>query len=117
MDYGENRYFWNPRDSLPKFLFAMISPQATVQGKRITVFVNGDRFMSGKVVTLNTHQIPQFDQFCEFLTERVPNRTGGCYRRVYTPNGTEVRNLEQIEAGHEYVVSKDRYRRVARDYG
>jgi len=82
-----------------------------MQGKRITVYVNGDRFMPGKVVTLNQHQTPEFDTFCEYLTERIPNRTGGCYRRVYTPNGTEVRALDQIEAGHEYIVSKDRYKR------
>lgn len=94
----------------------MIAAQ-TVQGKRITVFVNGDKFMSGKVVTLNTREIPEFDTFCQFLTERIPNRTGGCYRRVYTPNGTEVRKLEQIEAGREYVVSKDRYRKVSKEYG
>lgn len=88
----------------------------TIQGKRIKVFVNGDKFMPGKVVTLNTHEIPEFDQFCQFLTERVPNRTGGCYRRIYTPKGTEIRQLDQIEAGGEYVVSKDRYRKIAKDY-
>ena len=95
----------------------MISHNHNVQGKRITVFINGDQFMPGKSVTLNTHQIPEFDKFCQYLTERVPNRTGGCYRRIYTPNGTEVRQLDQIEAGREYVVSKDRYRKVAKDFG
>lgn len=93
----------------------MFSP--TMQGKRITVYVNGDPFMKGKVVTLNTHQIPEFDVFCQFLTEHVPNRTGGCYRRLYTPNGREVRALDQIEAGHEYVASRDRYRPPAKEYG
>lgn len=88
-----------------------------MQGKRITVYVSGDRFMRGKVVTLNTHQIPEFDTFCQFLTERVPNTTGGCYRRVYTPNGSEIRALDQIEAGHEYVASKDKYRKVSEDFG
>ena len=92
----------------------MLSP--TMQGKRITVYVNGDPFMKGKQITLNTHQFPQFDKFCDFLTETVPNRTGGCYRRVYTPNGSEVRALDQIEAGCEYVASKDRYRRVAKEF-
>ena len=92
----------------------MLSP--TMQGKRITVYVCGDPFMRGKQITLNTHQYPQFDRFCDYLTETVPNRTGGCYRRVYTPNGSEVRALDQIEAGREYVASKDFYRKIGNDF-
>ena len=92
----------------------MLSP--TMQGKRITVYVCGDPFMRGKQITLNTHQYPQFDRFCDYLTETVPNRTGGCYRRVYTPNGSEVRALDQIEAGREYVASKDFYRKISNDF-
>lgn len=66
--------------------------------------------MSGKQVTFNQHEIPEFDTLCQYLTERIPNRTGGCYRRLYTPKGSEVKTLEDIVAGNEYVVSKDRYK-------
>jgi hypothetical protein len=87
----------------------------TRQGKRITVYVSGDKFMRGKVITVNTHDLPVFERLCSYLTERVPHPTGGCYRRIYTPDGTEVRALEQIQSGNEYVASKDKYRKAAKD--
>lgn len=87
----------------------------TRQGKRITVYVSGDRFHTGKTVNFNTHDIPVFERLCSFLTEHVPHPTGGCYRRIYTPNGTEIQGLEQIQSGNQYVASKDKFRRAGKD--
>lgn len=84
----------------------MYSPRA---GKRITVYTNGDPFAKGRHVTLNTRQMPEFDTFCSYLTKMVPNPTGGCYRRLYTPGGSEVYDLEDIQAGGDIVAAKDKF--------
>lgn len=91
--------------------------QSLYQGKRITVYVHGDPFMPGKQINVNEHQIPEFEGFFSFLTEKIPHRTGGCYRKIFSPNGTKIRSFDQIEAGKSYVAAKNEtYRGPNKEY-
>ena len=78
------------------------------KGKRITVFINGYRFMPGTEVTVNQHDYPILERVKSFLTQRCPHPYGGRYKEIFTMSGQVVRDIEDLENGNEYIASKDR---------
>lgn len=72
--------------------------------KKCKIFRNGDKYYSGKNITLDNRKIRTFDAFLTGLTNDLKLRNGAVRKLVTPVNGHRIRDLDDIEDGKLYVA-------------
>lgn len=71
--------------------------------KRVTFYRNGDRFFKGVEMVVTRKRYRSFDTIVEELSKAVPLPYG--VRTVFSPGGSEVTSINQLENGRHYICS------------
>ena len=71
--------------------------------KNILFFRNGDKFFKGKKVRVTPHRYLTFTELLNDLTKSVSLPYG--VRRIYTPTGDVIENIDDLEDGKSYVCA------------
>jgi len=74
----------------------------TEKAKVITAYRNGDRHHGGERVTIHATKFKTYDQLKEQLSKQV-NLPTGSVRKVFSPDGKLVKNLEDFVDGQSYI--------------
>lgn len=81
--------------------------------KHVKVFRNDDFYFLPRQVNINEKKTRTFDCFLDDLNDRI-HLPRGAVRRVYTPGGSRVTGLGQLEDGRDYIAAgNEPYRKLA----
>ena len=72
--------------------------------RKVTFFKNGDKYFSGKMVTISPNRFYSFKDLMNHLNKCVDLPYG--VRRVYTPiGGREINDIDELVDGSSYVCA------------
>lgn len=72
-------------------------------GKWVTVNVNGNAHHEARIL-ISPYTMRQFENLLSHLTEKLKPPFGAVWR-LFTENGAEIKDLDDIQGGHTYVAS------------
>lgn len=86
------------------------SHREIIKGKTIHVFINGDIFFEAKAVVVHPKSTRNFEALLNRLTD-ILNPKFGAVLHLKTPDGgTEIKGLDELEAGASYVAYGKKFR-------
>ncbi|XP_041460409.1 serine/threonine-protein kinase DCLK1-like isoform X1 [Lytechinus variegatus] len=71
--------------------------------RQIIFYRNGDRFFKGKKMLITPHRYTSFEDLLSDLTRNMKLPYG--VRQIFTPDGTKVRDIEELKNGESYVCA------------
>lgn len=71
--------------------------------KRVKFYRNGDRHFRGVEMVVTRQRYRSFDTIVEDLSKAIPLPYG--VRNVFSPGGSEITSLDQLEDGRHYICS------------
>ncbi|CAF96719.1 unnamed protein product, partial [Tetraodon nigroviridis] len=79
----------------------------------VFVVANGDVLNSAVRLLIHQRMLGQFDKILEMITEKMGLRVLGGVRSLYTYDGTQVNDGNQLESGQLYVaVGRERFKKL-----
>lgn len=72
-------------------------------GKWVTVNVNGNTHHESRIL-ISPYSMRKFENLLSHLTEKL-NPPFGAVWHLFTENGTEIKDLEEIKGGYTYIAS------------
>ncbi|GAU99083.1 hypothetical protein RvY_10128 [Ramazzottius varieornatus] len=91
--------------------------QSFPTGRRLVVINNGDKLSRGRPVQLNEKKAKTWEGVLADISDKV-RPTFGAVKRVFTPtNGTEVKDMAQLEPNGVYVIAgTDKFQTIPNGY-